>query len=208
MIQVPFEIINNERHYNFRRCCRYITQLGKQKYGDQFRLYNTDREILYKLMVYAIGDHEECKRHGLELNKGILLNGPIGCGKTSLMTLIRTLQDQPTRYIIKSTRDIASEFNQDGFTVINKYGKQRKIFCFDDLGAENNTKYYGTECNTISEILLYRYDLLKHDGIITHATTNLNADEIEELYGNRVRSRLRSMFNLVAFGKEANDKRR
>ncbi len=206
-IPPPFEIIDNVRHYNFRKCCNYITALGKQKFGDQFKLYNSDRDILYKLMVYAIGDQEACAEQGLDLSKGILLNGPIGCGKTSLMTLIRTLHDPATRYVMKSTRDIASEFNLDGFMVIHKYGKQHKIFCFDDLGAENNTKYYGTECNTISEILLYRYDLLMHYGIITHATTNLNADELEKLYGNRVRSRLRSMFNLITFEKNVGDKR-
>ncbi|HCO82830.1 MAG TPA: ATPase, partial [Arenibacter sp.] len=42
----------------------------------------------------------------------------------------------------------------------------------------------------------------------THATTNLNAEELEELYGNRVRSRMRDIFNLIAFDKNTNDKRK
>ena len=41
----------------------------------------------------------------------------------------------------------------------------------------------------------------------THATTNLNAQELEERYGNRVRSRMRQLFNLIAFDKESTDKR-
>jgi hypothetical protein len=45
-------------------------------------------------------------------------------------------------------------------------------------------------------------------GIITHATTNLNADELEDIYGIRVRSRLRSMFNLVSFPMSVPDKRK
>jgi hypothetical protein len=45
------------------------------------------------------------------------------------------------------------------------------------------------------------------EGTVTHATTNLNAGELEDLYGNRVRSRLRSMFNLIAFEKITSDKR-
>ena len=68
-------------------------------------------------------------------------------------------------------------------------------------------KYYGNECNTVAEILLQRYDLQIMEGTVTHATTNLNADELEELYGNRVRSRLRSMFNLIAFPASIKDKR-
>jgi len=41
----------------------------------------------------------------------------------------------------------------------------------------------------------------------THITTNLNGDEIEEMYGTRVRSRMREQFNLIAFDEAAKDKR-
>lgn len=68
-------------------------------------------------------------------------------------------------------------------------------------------KYFGNECNTVTEILLQRYDLQIMERTVTHATTNLKASELEELYGNRVRSRLRSLFNLVAFEKRVGDKR-
>ena len=59
----------------------------------------------------------------------------------------------------------------------------------------------------MAEILLSRYDLFVHHGMMTHLTTNLSASEIEQAYGNRVRSRMREMFNLVAFDKTAQDKR-
>jgi DNA replication protein DnaC len=109
---------------------------------------------------------------------------------------------------VKSTRDIATEFHKEGFETIHKYGSQKKILCLDDLGVEQNIKHFGNECNTIEEILLQRYDLLVNSGIITHATTNLNANELEGLYGIRVRSRLRSMFNLISFPITSIDKRK
>ena len=140
-------------------------------------------------------------------NDGILLSGPVGCGKTSLMTLIREFHDPQKKYILKSSRDIASEFHQDGFGVLQRYGKARKPICLDDLGVEQTMRYFGNECNTIGEILLQRYDLMISEGFITHGTTNLNSQELEELYGNRVRSRFRSMFNLIAFTQNAKDKR-
>jgi hypothetical protein len=59
----------------------------------------------------------------------------------------------------------------------------------------------------MGEIILSRYDLFLSDKIKTHATTNLNAQELEERYGNRVRSRMRQLFNLVAFDKNVKDKR-
>ncbi len=58
----------------------------------------------------------------------------------------------------------------------------------------------------MAEILLSRYDLFVRNGILTHITTNLSASELELLYGSRVRSRLREMFNLVAFDRNSKDK--
>ena len=87
-------------------------------------------------------------------------------------------------------------------------GRVRQIiFCFDDLGIEQPRKYFGNECNVMAEILLSRYELFVSKGIPTHVTTNLSASELEEKYGNRLRSRMREMFNLVAFDKNSKDKR-
>ncbi len=206
--ELPFEIINGVRQYNFNKSWNYLEQMGQQKFGLKFKLNPEDKEIIYKLLIYFIRDEETCEKYGIDLEKGILLNGPVGCGKTSLMTLMRHFTYPDHHYLIKSTRDIASEFNQEGYPVIQKYGKSRnKIYCFDDLGVENNMKYYGNECNTVAEILLQRYDLQILEGTVTHATTNLNAEELEVIYGNRIRSRLRSMFNLIAFQKSTPDKR-
>ena len=68
-------------------------------------------------------------------------------------------------------------------------------------------RHYGKDCNVMGEILLSRYDLFLNKKIKTHATTNLNAAELEELYGIRVRSRMRQLFNLVAFNRDSKDKR-
>jgi hypothetical protein len=38
--------------------------------------------------------------------------------------------------------------------------------------------------------------------------TNLSASEIENAYGNRVRSRMRELFNLIAFDAVVSDKRK
>lgn len=123
-----------------------------------------------------------------------------------IMNILRQFLFRGDYYIIKSARDIAFEYQKYGVETIQKYGKQHNTLCIDDLGVENNSKFYGNECNTIAEILLQRYELLTK--IKTHATTNLNAGELEELYGNRVRSRLRSMFNLISFSKDTMDKRK
>lgn len=207
-MEKPFILHNDTRIYDFKKTFNYLNAYGKYKLGESFNLKQEDAFIIYKLLIYTIRDLENCNKHGLDLNKGILLIGPVGCGKTSLMTLLKYFTYIETNYLIKSTRDISTEFNLEGYSTIHKYGKSSKIYCFDDLGIENNMKHFGNECNTIAEILLHRYDLLMYQGIITHATTNLNANELEKLYGNRVRSRLRSMFNLIDFPYTTFDKRK
>lgn len=207
-MEKPFEIINGQRVFNFQKTLRYIQYLGKKQYGENFIIHRKDVVTLHRLIIYTIHEEEQCKKHNIDLNKGILLIGPVGSGKTSIMHILRQFLFREDYYLIKSARDIAFEYQKEGIDTIQKYGKLQTALCIDDLGVENNTKFYGNECNTIAEIMLHRYDLLINQKIKTHATTNLNAEELEDLYGNRVRSRLRSMFNLISFPKSTLDKRK
>ena len=194
-----------------------MEERGKVLFGSHFAITQTDLELIYKLLVYAIGDKENAERFGINLRKGIMLTGPIGCGKTSLIRLAGYFFPRETQYQVKPTREVSFEFEKDGFSVINWYSKGSffksgnipipKSFCFDDLGLEHTPKYYGNECNVMAEILLARYDLFVSKRMMTHITTNLSAPELESIYGNRIRSRMREMFNLVAFDRNTKDKR-
>ena len=200
-------------HYNYTEIIHWLQSKGQQLYGNEFKILESDQTIIYKLIAYFIQDEQACAHYNIDLQKGILLTGPIGCGKTSLMNLMRYLAPNPYKFTLKPCREISFEFIQDGYSVIHKYAKGKlyetnpKTICFDDLGLENNLKYFGNECNVMAEILLSRYDLLIAKNIQTHSTTNLSATEIEAQYGNRVRSRMRAMFNLIAFNKSTPDKR-
>lgn len=166
------------------------------------------------MAAYFLQDKAVCQQQGVTLDKGLMLTGPIGCGKTSLMQLMRHLLQTDQRFSLKSCRDISFEFIQDGYEVIHRYSRGQlyasrpRVYCFDDLGIENNIKYFGNDCNVMAEVLLSRYDLYVARGTMTHITTNLSASELEEAYGNRLRSRLREMVNLIAFDQQAKDKRK
>jgi DNA replication protein DnaC len=199
--------------FNFTNCLSLIEAKGKELYNPGFKLYQEDYEVLFKLLVYFLKDSDSAEKYNISLHKGILLSGPVGCGKTSLMNILKLFQKPGERFAFKSCRDISFEFIQEGYSVIYKYSKQSfkneipRTYCFDDLGTENNLKYYGNECNVLSEILLSRYDLFIYHHMLTHMTTNLNSTEIEDFYGLRVRSRLREQFNLIAFETNSKDKR-
>jgi len=199
--------------FDFTKYLAFIETTGKKLYHPGFKVIADDYEIIYKLLVYILQDNTGAEKHNLSFRKGILLSGPVGCGKTSLMNIIRHLQPPENRFIMKPCRDISFEFIQEGYGTIHKYSKQAfkndipRTYCFDDLGTENSLKYFGNECNVLAEILLSRYDLFVSRHMLTHLTTNLNSSEIEEIYGTRIRSRLREQFNLIAFSESAKDKR-
>jgi DNA replication protein DnaC len=203
--------------YKFSEVLDYLNKAGKSFYGSNFKIYADDEPIIQKLAIYFFVDKPNAEKLGINLDKGILLTGPVGCGKTSLMSLMKFFLHPKDQHIMKPCRDVSFEFMEEGFQVIHKYGKASfhsingevspKIYCFDDLGLENNLKYYGNECNVMAEVLLSRYDMFVSRGMLTHITTNLSASEIEQIYGLRVRSRIREMFNLIAFERNSIDKR-
>ena len=200
-------------HYNYQEVIIWLEKKGIELYGNHFKILESDYPIIYKLIAYFLKDEVTCYQYNIDLNKGILLSGPVGCGKTTLMNLMKTLTATEHKFYIKPCRDISFEFIQDGYEIIQKYSKGKlyvsepKTICFDDLGTEKNLKYFGNECNVMAEIILSRYDIFISKKTYTHITTNLSASEIESAYGNRVRSRLRNMLNLIAFDKSTKDKR-
>jgi len=141
---------------------------GKEIFGENFHIVPEDYEVVHKLFTWFMQNETQAQQYGINLHKGILLTGPIGCGKTSLMSLMRILVPPQQRFGIKSCREITFDFIKDGYEVIQRYSSYAysnstnpphpHIHCFDDLGAENSLKYFGNQCNVMGEILLSRYD--------------------------------------------------
>ncbi len=195
--------------YDFKKILTYLEIKGKLLFGKHFKISKIDHQLLRKLCFYIVRDRVACEKFGIDLDKGLLVIGPVGCGKTSILKLLNYIVPQYRPYTVVPSRNIVFSFNHLGYKTIEDYGNS-KFFCFDDLGAEPPGRFYGKDCNVIGEVLLSRYDLYLNSNkkIKTHATTNLNAEELEARYGNRVRSRMRELFNLISFAKNSPDKRK
>lgn len=177
--------------------------------------YNED--VVWLLCLYFSND-TRFEEMGFNLDKGLCLFGGVGVGKTTLME--KFFQNQKQSYVIKMCRAIEDEFAQDGDKILKQYGLTRQAsvngdpyghqvlgFCFDDLGTEPISKYYGKTVDVMSEVILNRYDV-KIPYTMTHITTNLSTDEIINRYGSRVSDRMQQMFNMIAFGSDAKSRRK
>lgn len=196
----------------------YIIQKAKLTMPG-FIIDENNREIFDLMCLYFTRDIE-FEARGYILDKGLALQGPVGCGKTTLLKLFSV---NPTNsYRIMSCRKVADEYTNKehgGEPVVIKYSGLYEVYPsdfwgqkyigsgFDDLGTENVSKHMGNQKNVMEEVLQNRYDSSPLLGK-THITTNLSAVNIEDYYGPRVRSRSREMFNWLTFSNTAADRRR
>jgi len=188
---------------------------GKALYGEKYDIANCDILVLQKLLTYFDCNEEKAKELNIDFAKGLFVNGQIGCGKTSAMRIFREFLAPKHKFIIKASREVAFEFVKDGTDVLFKYSNKRGLkdekprdYCFDDLGLETKSNFFGNNVNVMREIILSRYDLFISDGIITHFTSNLNAKLIMDVYGKEVRSRMREMCNIITFDPSIKDNRK
>lgn len=189
-------------------------QQARQQIPD-FKMDEGNLEIIKLLSLYFSGD-AAFEEAGYSLHKGILLLGPVGCGKTSLMRAFSL--NSHNAFAVVSCRKVSDDYSSHGADALKTYSALKPVYphqyfgqtnigyCFDDLGTESSRKHYGNEMNVMADIILNRYEQLSLKGK-THFTANLDADQIGEQYGSRVRSRLREMCNVVAFDGGAADRR-
>lgn len=213
----PKEVV----HYDAKQLSKIILDTANRKIqhlrGNEnatYELNEYNRSILWKLCQYFAGD-PEFEQGNLSLMKGICLVGPVGCGKTFMMKLFQ--QNQKQSYIVVGAPHIGHEFARGGFDVIdhyckplyaaeNSFGHSEFGVCFDDLGADEKRKHYGDQVNALGDIIEGRYRWGRH--YMTHLTTNLDGEQLEDTYGIRLRSRIREMFNVLMFDLSAPDLRK
>jgi hypothetical protein len=164
-----------------------------------FSLSTKEIKLYELLAMYFTGD-KAFEDAGYVLDKGLMLYGGVGCGKTTIMKLFRDNPIQP--FGIVECMKISDQYKQKegGADIIHQYSFIPSI-CFNDLGTEiesGESSHFGNKKNVMAEIVLTHYEKNEKKKFKFHFTTNLNADQQDKYYGPRVRSRLREMCNVIS----------
>ena len=153
------------------------------------------REVMEAFAKYFAGEAGV-----FPLDKGIILSGCTGCGKTTLFkafnfgTMFQC--DRPKRALnghntllfgMAKCTDVADNYAEGGVQALRRYYGGNMMF--DDLGVEAVGVNFGQRENVMARVIQERYD---RNGI-TFLTTNLTYEQIRGAYGERVASRLAEM---------------
>ncbi|KQS34002.1 hypothetical protein [Dyadobacter sp. Leaf189] len=206
---------------------KFIVELGvlrsqERGWPQEFQLDENNRVIVKSLAHYFTNSPKfSAFNAGFSLNKGIMLVGDVGCGKTQLMELCS--KNPKLCYARHDCIEVAGEYtlpgDQGGENVIQYYSENSRSpdvsrtmghefygRFFDDLGAESSARHYGNEKNVMEQIILNRYKFHPHH--MTHFTTNLVMEDLQEVYGKRVADRLKEMCNVIEFPATAKSRRK
>lgn len=144
-----------------------------------------------------------------DVKKGLYIAGSSGSGKSVCMAILsKMLYFTGASYVFHKNRvpmtlrtyraeEICRDFAKNGS--LEDYIKI-PVLCINDIGAEStDALYMGNRCEVIRQIIEGRGD---RNGQFTFVTSNLKFGRIRERYGDRVFSRLFSMFNYIELAGE------
>lgn len=146
-------------------------------------------------------------------NKGLLIIGQIGVGKSVMMKIMQKLFKDSVRgfkwLVCSDLVDLLEHYTPS--EVKQMYGRELKMDLYiDDIGVGNSIfNKYGNTTNIISDILSERYELFVSEKIKTHVSSNKSTSldkklfpdiiTLEDLYGIRIIDRLKEMCETIVW---------
>ena len=171
------------------------TILEKRRERNSFVIDDKNEPVIEQIYFYLKMDEQFTG----DLNKGIMLVGKYGCGKTIIMqaitemynTIIQNLYIQrPLLKFFKSSELLV----QLKSNPIKRYSRLPLVI--DEFGREpKEIMDFGNLKSPMIELLCERYD----NGAWTHGISNFTLDTLssENQYGKMTGDRLKSMFNFI-----------
>lgn len=167
-----------------------------------FELDIYTKDLMNELYFYANGETSPIMK--LDPQKGILLWGGIGTGKSTIIKILgEVMRINGRGYKTVNCSYMATQFAATGLDAVNSStynetdrGVRPVDRAFDELGREPiPARHYGNELNIMQYVFQCRYEL--RESIITHATTNINPQYLGQIYGEYIADRMSEMFNII-----------
>lgn len=172
---------------------KLMSYISRTIYGKKLIL-NLHTLPLIKAVCFFISSDERFETElGFSLQKGLLIRGISGIGKTHVIKCIEGNEINPV--LVLSMIEISDEIKQEG--EFNIEMKDKNIIYLDDAGTEESPiNYYGTKIHFFKNFIETYYLRSKAFNKLI-VSTNENWQGIENKYGFRVRSRMQEMFNVI-----------
>lgn len=164
---------------------------SENTYGKKLILHEDNTPLIRAICFYFSKDERFETELKFDLNKGLLIRGVSGLGKTFLFKCIEQNEIRPIDIV--SMIDILEQVKEEG-----SYDLQyQNTLYLDDVGTEEPVvNHYGTKINWFKNFIEMYYLKNKPFNRLVISTNN-SFDEIESKYGFRVRSRIKDMFNII-----------
>lgn len=182
----------------------------------KFVVNENNKRILRLLLLYFTGSKDftafatELGIIEPSLNKGLMMVGGVGTGKSLLFDIFKKYTGQILRAnSFRSYTSIAiiDDVNVNGVEYLELFNENfgYPITCYiDDIASKNEVvKHYGTEYNVIEQLLSIRYNIFSRYKKLTHVSSNKYPNEFKGLYDIRVIDRMKEMFNILELNCES-----
>lgn len=175
-------------HWTAGEMYRYLGKKCREKTGKDFQFDEGNKEFITKLCHFLA--NKKIQSGDLDLSKGLWVKGKVGRGKTFPILCLKDNDLNP--YPLISMSKIAREVQENGH-----FALPNRLVALDDVGTETMPiKHFGTEINWFKNLIEERsLNMELFSKLIV--STNLSFDDIEVCYGERVRSRIAQMFNII-----------
>lgn len=190
-----------KRVLNFKE---FIPEFYPEYTIDEFNSSVIDSLVLWTARDAVFNDKEK----GRHVDKGILLMGQVGTGKTDLFRLLKIYLNQymksPYSFSYGVVWKFTAEFNKSGYESLDDQEKGNRYY--DELCLTNTrtgfpekeqAMHYGSKLLIGEELIMLRYNSFKSCAYQTHFSTNATGAELKNCYGERAYSRLTEMCNFL-----------
>lgn len=182
-------------HWTAKQMYNLMAWTSQNTYGKKLIVNDENKKLITAICFFISRDERFESELGYSFEKGLLIRGISGIGKTHLVRCVEKNGLNPL--LTLSMIEISDELMAYGEYEM-KMGSANILY-LDDIGTEETPiVHFGTKIHYFKNFIESIYLRQKEKGFKNLVlSTNLNFHQCSEKYGFRVASRMRDMFNVI-----------